>query len=68
MKFHEQVSGLVQCKADGICARDKLMTVYLNKQIMGEDTDDTIFATILSAKESDDKLVIEMLEKLNDHG
>jgi hypothetical protein len=66
MKFHEQVSGLVQCKADGICARDKLMTVYLNKQIMGEDTQDTTFYTLLAAKESDDKVVVKMLENLNE--
>jgi hypothetical protein len=66
MKFHEQVGELVQCKADGICARDKLVTVWLNKQIMGEDTDGTDFDTLLKAKESDDNLLVKMLENIND--
>jgi hypothetical protein len=66
MKFHEQVSGLVQCKADGICARDKWMTVYLGKQIEGQEADDSVFHALLMAKESDDNLLVKMLEKIND--
>jgi hypothetical protein len=66
MKFHQQVEGLVQCKADGICKRDNLVTVWLSKQIEGQDTDDKDFSALLMAKESDDNLLVKMLEKLND--
>jgi hypothetical protein len=66
MKFREQIEGLVQCKSDGICKRDNLVTVWLSKQIEGQDTDDKDFHALLLAKESDDNLLVKMLEKLND--
>jgi hypothetical protein len=66
MQFREEVKKLLDCKASGICTRDKLVSVYLAKLIEGGDADDSIGESLLNAKTSDDNFVIKILEQIND--
>ena len=59
MQFRDQVEQMIQCKVNGMCARDGLVTEYLKNRT---DHWDQIF----QAKQSDDYLLVEILKALNE--
>jgi hypothetical protein len=66
MQFREVVKKLLDCKADGICTRDKLVSAYMAKMIEGGDSDDSVGEYLLKAKAADDYLVTKILEQIDE--
>jgi hypothetical protein len=66
MQFREEIKKLIDCKASGICTRDKLVSAYIAKLIEGDDADESMGEILLQAKRSDDNLLIAILEQLNE--
>lgn len=58
MQFREQVEQMLQCKVNGMCARDALVTQYLKER--GDYDKD-----LLEAKRMDDELVVMLVMLLS---
>ena len=59
MRFKSQIEQILQCKVDGMCARDQLVTEYLKSRSES-------FNELLNTKELDDKLIEALVKELND--